>query len=335
MEDFNIVDAAEWVDYCSGYETHLLQTAAWGELKNQFGWSVKRVISGAFGAQILFKPLPFGYSVGYIPKISAGMFDRMIEPEVLTQVDRLCHMNKAVFLKVEVDIWQDTVLDVYPPTGFRNSKHSIQPPNTIIVDISDDEQGILGRMKQKFRYNIKLATKKGVTIERSEDVAAFYEIMRETGGRDGFHVHSLDYYQKAFALFKQTDDVALLIAKFEGTPIAGVMAFASGKRAYYLYGASSNAERNRMPANLTQWEAVTWAREKGCVEYDLWGIPDANEAELEANFENRSDDLWGVYRFKRGFGGKVRRSMDTIDRVYKPFLYRFYLARQRLRGIPE
>lgn len=331
---FEEVDLKAWSEFTKNRKIHLLQTAEWGELKSRFDWKVTRVIDGDFGVQILFKPLPFGYTVGYIPKISEEMFSRMNEPETLRQLDRVCKNHKAVFLKVEPDIWGDASHASYSPKGFRLSKHTIQPPNTILVDISGNEDDILGRMKQKFRYNIRLAAKKDVIVENSRDVNAFHKIMIETGGRDGFHVHSQDYYQQAFDLFNASGQVALLIAKYEDQPIAGIMVFAVGERSWYLYGASSNAERNRMPAYLAQWEAVKWARAKGCSEYDLWGVPDATEEQLEAHFSDRNDDLWGVYRFKRGFGGTLRRSVDTIDRVYSPLLYALYLARQKARGIP-
>jgi lipid II:glycine glycyltransferase (peptidoglycan interpeptide bridge formation enzyme) len=79
-----------------------------------------------------------------------------------------------------------------------------------------------------------------------------------------------------------------------------------------------------MPAYLLQWEAIRWARAHGCVEYDLWGVPDTDEAELEESFTTRADGLWGVYRFKRGFGGQLRRASGPWDRIYRPMLYRFY-----------
>ena len=81
-----------------------------------------------------------------------------------------------------------------------------------------------------------------------------------------------------------------------------------------------------MPTYLLQWEAIRWAKGKGCQSYDLWGIPDAPEAELEDAFMERSDGLWGVYRFKRGFGGEVQRTIGTFDRVYQPLLYKLYAA---------
>ena len=82
-----------------------------------------------------------------------------------------------------------------------------------------------------------------------------------------------------------------------------------------------------MPTYLLQWEAIKWARARNAHEYDLWGVPDEDEARLEAEFENRHDGLWGVYRFKRGFGGKLKRAVQAIDRIYNPILYRLYVWR--------
>jgi lipid II:glycine glycyltransferase (peptidoglycan interpeptide bridge formation enzyme) len=102
------------------------------------------------------------------------------------------------------------------------------------------------------------------------------------------------------------------------------MAFSQGKRAWYLYGASSNEHRDIMPTYLLQWEAMLWARTRGCTQYDLWGVPDAEERTLEAEFMQRSDGLWGVYRNKRGFGGQLHRAAGPWERVYSPLVYRIY-----------
>jgi lipid II:glycine glycyltransferase (peptidoglycan interpeptide bridge formation enzyme) len=180
-------------------------------------------------------------------------------------------------------------------------------------------------MKQKTRYNIRLSTRKGVMVSPSEDVDAFYRLMETTGQRDQFGIHSLAYYAKAFELFSAENNCILLVAEYEGVPIAGLMAFVSGRRSWYLFGASASEHRERMPTYLLQWEAMKWARAKGCWQYDLYGVPDHDQEYLEGNFRKRSDGLWGVYRFKRGFGGQVTRSQGPWDKVYKPTLYNLYL----------
>ncbi len=321
----------EWNGFLTAYpDAHLLQCGAWGELKRGFGWRVRRIVCGNTGAQILFRPLYLGFTLAYLPKGPLGPDWEGLWPEV----DRVCRQERAVLLKAEPDVWEapehSSLVDRM--TGFIASARPIQPRRTVMVDLGGDEADVLGRMKQKTRYNIHLAEKKGVVVQPSTDIQLFHALMVETGQRDGFGVHSQAYYRKAYELFGRNGDCALLLATYENRPLGGLMVFSHGGRAYYLYGASSDAERNRMPAYLLQWEAMRWARSKGCREYDLWGVPDCNADELEAQFANRADGLWGVYRFKRGFGGEVRRSVGAWDRFYHPLARPFYRWLKGWRG---
>jgi lipid II:glycine glycyltransferase (peptidoglycan interpeptide bridge formation enzyme) len=298
---------------------HILQTGAWGELKSRFGWSAVRLIAGESGIQLLFRTLPLGFTIAYAPKPLAGY------EALLPEIDSVCRQRRAIFLKVEPDEWESDSLSLRERAGVRVSPHNIQPPRTIVVDLRGTDDEILARMKQKCRYNIRLAEKKGVTVRAWTDLAGFHQLMTVTGGRDGFGVHSLEYYQRAYDLFHPASEAELLVAEYDGKPLAALMVFARGPRSWYLYGASNDEERNRMPTYLLQWEAMKWAKARGCEEYDLWGAPDEDEAKLEAEFESRHDGLWGVYRFKRGFGGEVRRAVQALDRIYMPLLYRAYL----------
>jgi peptidoglycan pentaglycine glycine transferase (the first glycine) len=315
------VSIIEWNKFLEQFpHAHILQTGEWGELKSAFGWEAVRVVSDGAGVQILFRKLPLGFAVAYVPKPPAGF------EQLSSEIDLICRAKRTIFLKVEPDRWEGelSTFNFRPST---RSPHNIQPPRTIIVDLRGNEEEILAHMKQKTRYNIRLAEKKGVTVRAWEDTLAFHKMMLVTGGRDGFNVHSLEYYRRAYELFHPTGMVELLVAEFDGKPLAALMVFAHGRRAWYIYGASTNEERNRMPTYLLQWEAMKWARSKGAEEYDLWGVPDEDEATLEANFETNHDGLWGVYRFKRGFGGVLKRSHQAVDRVYNPLLYKLYLWR--------
>jgi lipid II:glycine glycyltransferase (peptidoglycan interpeptide bridge formation enzyme) len=234
-------------------------------------------------------------------------------------------MRRAIFLKVEPDQFEIPGEEAELPPGFRGSEHAIQPRRTLLVDLNGNEEQILARMKQKTRYNIRLALKKGVIVRSSGDLDLFYRLIQQTGQRDRFGVHTLEYYRQAYEIFHPRGECELLVAEFEGEPLGGILVFTRGSRAWYFYGASTNVHRDRMPAYLLQWEAMRWARLQGCDTFDLWGVPDYPEELLEAEFTNRSDGLWGVYRFKRGFNGQLLRSAGPWDRVYQPLLYRFYL----------
>jgi lipid II:glycine glycyltransferase (peptidoglycan interpeptide bridge formation enzyme) len=319
-----IVSLAEWNQFVASHPNmHLLQTGEWGELKSAFGWKPVRIVSGRMGVQILFRRLPLGFTIGYIPKAVVSEPSTVVSEQLFDEIDKVCRKERAVFYKLEADLWDAQIPDTWSLT-LRTSPHNIQPPRTVLIDISGREDGILARMKQKTRYNIRLAEKKGVAVRAWNDLAAFHQMMLLTGGRDGFGVHSLEYYRRAYELMHPKNMCEILLAEYEGKPLAALFVARNGGRAYYLYGASTDEERNRMPTYLLQWEAMKWAKARGCEEYDLWGVPDEDEAALEANFESRRDGLWGVYRFKRGFGGELKRAAQAMDRVYTPLLYWVY-----------
>lgn len=325
-----VINNSDWNRFLANHpDPHLLQTAEWGELKSNFGWWSTTVVVGDTGAQVLLRKLPLGFTLAYIPKGPVGSDWELLWPEI----DKLCLSSRAVFLKVEPDAWEgEEISSRMKSFGFRPSAHAVQPRRTLSLNIGGDEENILAQMKQKTRYNIRLAGKKEVEVISSSDVGMFSQLMSVTGERDEFGTHSLEYYQRVYELFHPVGACELLIATYEGEPLAGLMVFASGKRAWYFYGASNNQRRNLMPTYLLQWEAIRWAKSKGCTEYDLWGVPDEDEKKLEEQFMKRSDGLWGVYRFKRGFGGQLMRSAGAWDKVFNPMLYLGYKMMVRLRG---
>lgn len=320
------VSLAEWNEFIQDHpNAHLLQTGEWGDLKSDFGWEPVRVIQGGVGAQILFRRLPLGLTIGYIPKGPVSDSSQRVSNDFQAEIGSICRMHRSIFCKLEPDGWEDELSDMN--LDWSVSRFNIQPPRTILVDLRGSEEEIQARMKQKTRYNIGLASRKGVSVDKWRDLEGFHKMVEVTGGRDGFGVHSLQYYRRVYDLFHPAGMCELLVASFERKPIAALMVFSRARRAWYFYGASMDEERNRMPTYLLQWEAMRWAKARGCEEYDLWGVPDEDEATLESNFETRHDDLWGVYRFKRGFGGHLRRAAQSWDKVFNPLLYKLYLWR--------
>ena len=306
---------------------HLLQSPLWGQFKAGFGWEPEVFRSQSSQALVLFRRLPLGLSLAYLPKGPVGQDWASLWP----QIDAACKRRRAVFLQVEPDLAEgDLTPDIADQMqGFIVEPHTIQPRNTILVDLKADEEELLARMKQKTRYNIRLAEKKGVIVRETNDIQGFYQLMQTTGTRDGFAVHDISYYRKAFDIFSPSGACVLLGAFHEGKPLAYLMLFLSRERSWYFYGASDDTSRNLMPTYLLQWEAMRWSKAHGAKVYDLWGIPDASAEELEEKFMERNDGLWGVYRFKRGFGGEVVRSVPAYIRVYQPLLYRVY---QKIRA---
>ena len=329
-------DDNEWDAFVAGHQQgHLLQTTRWGELKSRYGWTTERVSLSdpsqtlVAGAQILYRRLPYGLgTLAYVPK---GPLVNWRDPHTVTQlvnaIEQAARARGALALTIEpelVDSPESTQL--LSQAGFAQGAVSFQPRRTVVVDIRPDEADILAGMKSKTRYNIRLGDRKGVAVFRgdADDVEAFNHLLTITGARNEFGVRSPDYIRTAFALFDQVGQVGLFLAKFNNEPLAGIMVFANNDTAWYFFGASSDTHRNLMAPYAVQWAAIKWAKAKGCAHYDLWGVPDEDEDTLEREFASRSDGLWGVYRFKRGFGGRLTRTVGPWDRVVQRLRYRIY-----------
>ncbi len=345
---------------------HLLQSWAWGEFKARFGWQVVRLVAEqagdiVAGAQVLFRRLPL-FSLAYVPR--GPIVDPAADaaPVLFAALHREARRHRAIFLKIEPNLPEDEapsrltsrnggcdgasdVTATLTDLGFRPSAERVQPRTTIVVDLTPDLATIATRQKPKWRYNIGLAARRGVTVRQGStaDLAIFYELLRQTGQRDRFAIHSLAYYQEFFRHLG--DQARLFLAEYQGKILAGIVITVFGRQAIYMYGASSGEQRNLMPNHLLQWEAMKWAREQGCTTYDLWGIPDevtsskfqvsgfASDEEHEmwnaptrgaVRGLERGTDLWGVYRFKQGFGGQVRRYAGAFDYIYSPVLYKLW-----------
>ena len=331
----------EWDSFVAAVpDSHILQASAWCDLKSAFGWYGRRIAlrNGRHivaGAQVLFRRLPIGRTLAYVPKGPLVGIHTDACPALLDALHDVCRSERAILLKIEPDLFESVPLSQQLASyGFHPSAHTVQPRRTILVDITGTEKEILARMKSKTRYNIRLAARRDVRVDpgRPTDMNTFNRLMAVTGQRDDFGVHSPAYYERAHDILGRADMARLFMATYDGEPLAGLMACACGHKAWYMYGASGNEHRDRMPTYALQWAAIQWSRSRGCTSYDLWGVPDQDEETLEDCFAERHDGLWGVYRHKRGYGGQVVRYAGAFDYVYSRPLYRIYSLALKLRN---
>ena len=304
--------------------------------------------------QILRNGFAARLSILYAPK--GPLLDwtnESLRNRVLNDLQSFAKKQGAIFLKIDPDVVLGTgvpgsesdVLDVTGQAvmselrrrGWGYSSDQIQFKNTVLIDLNPTEEELLARMKQKTRYNIRLAEKKGVALRvgTSEDLSMLYKMYAETSLRDGFVIRDEHYYKTVWELFMANEKSQLsnlqssnslfttyqfpsaepLIAEVNNEPIAAIFIFYFAGRAYYVYGMSRAVHREKMPAYLLQWEAMKRAKAKGCTVYDLWGAPDVFD---------ESDSMWGVYRFKEGLGGKVVRTLGAWDFAPNPLWYKLY-----------
>lgn len=351
-----VKDAQEWNKFLlKDLNGHFLQSWQWGQFKERFGWQADRLIwindqgQPKAAALILKRFLTSRFSILYCPRgPSLDWSDEDLRSSVLSDLQKYITSDEAFFLKIDPDIalgsgQPDTPDAIHDPIGeqlighlkrlnWRPSKEQIQFRNSMHLDLHPSEDDLLARMKQKTRYNIRLAQRRGVTVRRGdpEDLDLLYHLYAETSLRDRFTIRDQDYYHEAWGSFMKAGMAQPFIAEVDGEPVAGIIVFHFGKRAIYMYGMSRDVHREKMPNHLLQWEAIKWAKTLGYTTYDFWGAPDTFSEE---------DPMWGVYRFKLGFGAKVSRTIGAWDYVSRPMFYLIYtlilpriLALMRVRG---
>lgn len=355
----------EWNQILSKFDQpHLLQTSQWADVKSDLGWQPIYLywekINGTYkmksysgknefqnkpaaAAMVLEKSQEPGLKIMYVPKgpLLEDWGNRDLRIRVLKDLENLAQQHRVIHLKVDPDLSlgqgipgkedsfdSETGKEITKELinrGWLFSSDQIQYRNTVLVDLEPDPDQMLARMKSKTRYNIRLSARKEVKtrLGTAADYSLLYEMYAQTAVRGDFTIRPENYYHKIWKTFSadlstgSADPIAQpLIAEVEGCPVAGAVVFKFGDRAWYIHGMSNLDHSEKMPTYQIQWEAMLWAKEQGCRFYDMWGAP---------NEFTRDDPMWGVYRFKRGFGGKVNRTIGAWDFPVRPILYWLYI----------
>lgn len=302
----------------------LLQSFEWGELKRRSGgWEPIRLavedngrIVGA--VSILKRRLPHtGKCIFYAPRGPVCDFsDQRVLETLLDGVKARALRDGAILFKVDPPViaqesdvpstlQQHGFVEVSDAQGFGG----VQPRCVMQLDLTPSIDDILNGCKPKWRYNIRLAEKKGVQVRSDctkEDLRTFYEILQETAGRDRFVVRGFGYYEHMWDTLVEPGYAKLFLAEYEGEAVAGALSFIFGDKCWYTYGASSNRHRNVMPNHLMQWRMIEWAKESGCIWYDFRGVSQKNDGES-------GDHLSGLNRFKEGFGAQFVEYIGEFD----------------------
>ncbi|MHB8628628.1 MAG: lipid II:glycine glycyltransferase FemX [Aggregatilineales bacterium] len=315
---------------------HVLQTAEWGAFKQRTtGWTPDHVhLNGGRGAALVLTRRVGPFAVMYIPK--GPLLDYSDPAQLaaaLNQLEVLARRRGAIWLKIDPDVVTGTgepgapeaapdpvgeaVTRTLKARGWRFSDSQVQFRNTIIVDLTCSEDDLLRQMSQSTRYKVRYGPKHSVTVRAGtlDDLPLLYRLYAHTGARDGFLTRLESYYADEWGSLMRAGLAHPLIAEYEGTALAHVILFRFGRTCWYFYGASSDEHRNLMPTYALQWEAMRWAKSQGCTRYDFWGAP---------NDFAESDPMWGVYRFKTGFGGIVTRTIGAWDYAPNRALYALY-----------
>ena len=313
---------------------HLLQSWEWGELKSKYGWQADRMIwrekTGVpvAAAQVLHRNIGKLFHMAYSPRGPVlAWSEQKLRHQVLQELAAQARERNALFLKIDPAILLDdgsltnqhlhAVKSDFMGDGWQVSTEQVQFRNTFTLDLGQSEDELLANMKQKTRYSVRLASRRGVSVRvgGTDDLALLYQMYAETSVRDGFVIRTQAYYEDIWRSFMSAKMAQPLIAEVEGNAVAALIVFRFGDTAYYLYGMSTERDREKMPNYVLQWEAIRWAKNVGCTTYDFWGAPDHIDPE---------DRMFGVYRFKEGFGASFIQTPGAWDLPLKPTLYSLY-----------
>lgn len=302
------------------------QSYLWSKQKPMWKWEAllsrdgQGNIKGAMSVLIRKMP-PFGKSLMYACRGPVcDLDDKDTLYDLLDGARALAKEYGAYCLKMDPDVPSSNgeFTRLLTDYGFRlkdggKNFEAIQPKYVFRLNVEGKtEEELLAGFHQKWRYNIRLAQKKGVEVKvcGQEQIPAFSDLMLTTGVRDGFVTRQPEYF--AAMLENLGEHARLYMAFHEGTPIAGTLAIHYGDKVWYLYGASSNEHRNLMPNYLLQWSMIQWAVEQNCRVYDFRGVSgDVSE----------DNPLYGLYRFKQGFGGDFTEFVGEMDYVLNPAIY--------------
>ena len=323
----------EWNEFVSGSPTgDLLQSFEWGDLKQKSGgWQPVRIaveedgkIIGA--VSILKRKLPrLNKCIYYAPR---GPVCDFSNPEVLdallNAVFERAKRDGAILFKIDPPVLKSStdVVGTLSKAGFKQVADAqgfggVQPRCVMQLDLTPSLDELMLGCKPKWRYNIRLAEKKGVIV-RSDctkaDLKVFYDLLKETAERDRFLIRGYSYYEHMWDALAVPGYAKLFLTEYEGEAVSGALSFIYGDKCWYTYGASSNRHRNVMPNHLMQWRMIEWAKESGCSWYDFRGVSQQNDSES-------SDHLSGLNRFKEGFGAKFVEYIGEFDLPYSSAWY--------------
>ncbi len=304
---------------------HVLQSYEWGEFKKRLGWRPIRLVLERDG-EVAGVGQFLSYGTGpFVPGAlwycTKGPWLPWDDEEAVRAffrgVREVARREGAHTVKIEPEVLeqQRDAKALLKGIGFRKARYDLNQKTTLVVDLNLPEEDLLAKMKGKTRYNVRLADRKGVeVVEPDFDEAweTFYGFMKYTADRAKYPIRrSQGYLHDNMRDMHAAGRGNLFFAMYEGMPLAGIYVYTFGSKCWYIHGGSSNEKRNLMPNYLLQWEAMRWARQRGLTYYDMVGVPRPENL-------NEDDSMWGVYRFKVGFGGKIADFLGCLDLTVQP-----------------
>jgi len=296
-------------------QNNLFQSEIWQEYEESLGNTTFRVSCDTTSALLIKMPLYKDKSFLYCPR--GPVCSKEGWYVFLKKAREIAERENCVFVRVEPYTLPNGIVKElkFQKVGpFSPLSRQFSPMDTQLLDISKRDDDLLLEMKPKWRYNIKVAYRKGVTVRMSnklEDIKKFHEL--SVGMHDrGYTPFDVEHYERLLYTLSHGKHIKFYIAEYQKQVLSMILVTHFGEVATYLHGASSDELREYMPNHLVQWEAILDAKRAGCTVYDFWGVaPDDDENHSWA----------GITRFKKGFGGETIHFVGSYDYAFSPLWY--------------
>jgi lipid II:glycine glycyltransferase (peptidoglycan interpeptide bridge formation enzyme) len=326
---------------------HLLQSYEWGELiqyQKDHIYRLGALENGRLVGTMMLSvvPLPLSLSVSGLRLTwlycSRGPAVEHPHAPALTALLKHAHAigrrEHAIVLRLEPNITDDDPamhawLSTYRTLGFQTNPIAVHGRRSWVLDLRPAIDQLLANFRKAWRQDIRIAQQRGVIVREARsdaDFDTYYHLLKSTSERDGFFIHGKEHHKEILRLFASKGDAVIYLAELAGEPLAAKMLIRFGTWCYDMFGASANSHHNIPKTHLLQFRCLQWAKEHGCTYFDFRTVPEILQP---------GEEMWGVYQFKKGFGGFSRLHLPTLDYVYRPLIYtawhRAVAIRRRLR----
>jgi len=334
MDMLDKLNKLDWDKFALENDGSFLQSWEWGEFQERAGRRVFRFCGKGWQSQFIEYKIPCVNKLyWYAPR--GPIMNGWQTEELIAIVKTEIKDKNNIFFRLGPS-WETGrgFEEKLKKEGFKQLPYDIEPSQTQILGLTKTEDELLSQMHEKWRYNIRLAQKKGVQIKiisaQDSDFDKYFEkfyllVDKGTSERKEIKHHPREYYRKQLEINSENIKFKLFVAEYEGKVIASNIVVIFGRRATYLHGATSGEYREAMAPHLLQWEQIKYAKSLDCVEYDFWGI--VNERTLD----RRGKSWEGFTRFKKGFGGQEMNYVGYWDFPLDVKWYFLYKLVQKVR----
>jgi lipid II:glycine glycyltransferase (peptidoglycan interpeptide bridge formation enzyme) len=313
------ISGEEYSKFWRENNLHILQSFAWGKVKESEGWQIRRLGIWQDGKPVEVLSIQIkkagASTFAYIPKIKYFKF--------WNELKEFCSRElKLDFVIVEFD--EPASIEIPLPSFFKPYNDHIQPAQTNVVKLHKNEEELFAGLKGNYRRNIKKAQKDNIicnfyTGGEMSTLDKFYSVLEQIFANTKFLPRSKKYFEKIWQEMSQEKLITIITADMGQEVLGSYLIVHDHKGAYELYGGVTRNGRDHEAGYLLKWEAIKFFNLQNKSFYDHWGV-----AKRFPDGTYDHDELFNISLFKEGFGGEYIEFYPAQVLVINPVKYNLF-----------